>query len=703
MKYPPLVLSGILFSLPVHAEELPDLQNADDKPAGSVTALTLDTLTVRGRAESLYRETDATLATRTTTSIDQTPQAIQVLPETLIEDQAARQITDLYRSISGVSQYSYSGVTFRGFRQDEILYDGMRGDPFNGFAIPQLFSIEQVQVLKGASGALYGAGEPGGVINYVTKKPTYNSQHHLTLTTGNYGYLAGSVESSGPITQTGNQRYRIGWYSDEEEPFRNNTEQHNRIIDLGYALDPGTDTTITLQYNDIHQRYDGARLRGIPIDDGGNFLTDINWNANEASDYQKLKARVFQTRADHLFNDWLSANMTMRYYQNTETQKYHEPNGLADGNGDGVVDFSKRQYRDQVRHNEGTSLALNAIAELGTHTLLAGTDYFHLDSDFIYQRANVDGISLNDPQYGVTPVEDYSLKQAKDEESETDRIGLYLQDQWRLSSAWDVLAGVRVDHYKDRVVNHMTDVSESYDNTGYSYRLGSAYQLNSHIHPYAVYATGFVPQDAADQLESVGGPFDPEESQQFEIGVRTYWLENAVNLNVAVYDITRKNILQQDPQNDDRLVAYGAVRSQGIETDLMADLTERWVMNLSYAYNNTNVEKAYDGIRDVTDGEFANSPHHQLGVWTRYDIPAWHSAISFGADYVSQQISRDGQTIQPYTIFDASWQTRWRDWLFQLNVKNLFDKEYASSGFIERTGAFPGEPRRMYLTARYHF
>ncbi len=88
-----------------------------------------------------------------------------------IDDQAARQVTDLYRSISGISFFSYAGVTLRGFRQENVLYDGLRGDPYAGFSVPQLFNIERVEVLKGPAGALYGGGDAGGVINYVTRKP----------------------------------------------------------------------------------------------------------------------------------------------------------------------------------------------------------------------------------------------------------------------------------------------------------------------------------------------------------------------------------------------------------------------------------------------------------------------------------------------------------------------------------------------------
>lgn len=116
----------------------------------------LDKVEVRGRAQTLYRVDDAAVGTRTDTPLELVPQSIQVIPRELIDDQAARQVTDLYRSISGISYFSYAGVTLRGFRQENVLYDGLRGDPYAGFSVPQLFNIERVEVLKGPAGALYG-------------------------------------------------------------------------------------------------------------------------------------------------------------------------------------------------------------------------------------------------------------------------------------------------------------------------------------------------------------------------------------------------------------------------------------------------------------------------------------------------------------------------------------------------------------------
>ncbi|MEL0622255.1 TonB-dependent receptor [Marinomonas arenicola] len=663
----------------------------------------LDALAVKGRALSLYKEDESTLGTRTSTPIDETPQSIQVLPKELIEDQAANQISDLYRSISGVSYNNFSTVTMRGFAQDEVLYDGMKGDPYKGFSIPQLFTIQEVQVLKGPSGALYGAGDSGGTINYVTKKPTYEQKNTLEVTAGNKDFLSGSIESSGPANESGSQRYRVGIYSSGEDSYRNNVEEENENIDLGYAWDLDEDSTLTLQYTHIYQHIDGARLRGIPTDDDGNFLADTSWNNNEPSDYQELKADVFQATLDHEINSWLSNHTSVRYFENTETQNYHELKSLSDTDSDGVADTATREYRDQVWNNKGLNVSSYFVSELGKHTLVTGADYYYNKEDYAYYKATgesagVSNLSLTNPVYD-DDVSDYTMSLSKDETTELNQVGAFIQDQWKVTDKLSLLGSGRLDYMQEDYTDHKSDTDASYNDVGYSTRFGATYDLNRYLKPYVSYSTGFSPQSASDQQTSEDGSlFDPEESQQYELGVRTYLFNNRLNLNLAVYHIERKNMLAEDPDDDDYNIAIGKIRSQGFEADALIDITKRWLANISYAYNDVKVTDTDDAYRYE-----ANMPHHQLGVWTRYDFPSITSSIGFGADYVSTQKNRDNQTVKSYTVYDASWQTVWEDWKFQANIKNLFDKKYAISGFTETIGSYVGERRRVYLSASYDF
>lgn len=700
-----------LNSIPVYAQQS-DQQHSDTQQADK----DLEVIEVKGRAQTLYRASQSSVGTRTETDLELVPQNIQVLPEALIRDQAARQVTDLYRSMSGVSAFSYSGVTFRGFRQDEILYDGVRGDPFNGFAVPQLFNVQEVQLLKGSSGALYGSSAPGGLINYVTKKPQRTAKNQLELGLGNDDFWQGSLELSGPLTEQ--QAYRFGYYRDSEQPFRWNTKVENDILDLGYLIDITDSTSLTLQYNTLTQDYQGARLRGVPTDDQGNFIGDRAWNHNEATDFQSLEADVWQVRADHEFNSNWRTDLTWRHYDNTELQNYHEPFCSFDTDGDGVVDYCRRQFRDQRRENTADSITWNNIVEFSTaglnHQLLIGADTMTQDSYFlgrnvapIEQGGKAVGISLINPVYGLTSAADYDIDSIKSTPTDTTAVrqGFYLQDQLDLTSSWNLLLGVRWDSFEDK--NNMA--SSKVDGNDSSWRVGSTYQLTDWVRLYALKGTGFSPQASASQVPEVGGPFEAEQSSIIEAGARFSLLNDAIRLNVATYEMIRNNILQADPRGDvggdgrDDQIALGEVKSKGVELDLLGDLTDSWVLNLNYAYNDTRIVESTSAITNAVGDKFANAPQHQVGIWSRYELDSINSAIAAGMDYVSDQLSIDGQHVKSYTVFDMSWQTRWQQWLFQANVKNLFDKTYATAGFIERTGHFPGEPRRLIVTASYQF
>ncbi|WP_027856748.1 TonB-dependent siderophore receptor [Marinobacterium jannaschii] len=687
---------------------------------GTEETVEQNAIQVVGRAQSLYRIEASSMATRTETELEKIPQSVQVIPNELIEDQAARKITDLYQNIAGVNAFSYSGVTFRGFRQDEILYDGVKGDPFNGFAVPQLFNIDQVVVLKGPAGAMYGGADPGGLINYVTKKPEYEENRQVEVAIGNDSFFSTSLEMTGAANEQETQAYRLGIYNASEEPFRNNTDEDNTIVDLGYRFDFSDETNLVLQYTDIKQALGGARLRGVPVDDNGSFLTDINWNHNEAGDFQDLNAQVVQARLKHAFDDSLQLDLTTRYFQNEELQNYHEPRGLVDTNSDGIADFSHRQFRNQKRENEGISITANLVKELSVgdteHVLLFGGDWYRHDYKANLRTAKqqskdgpVPGLDLQNPVYGLTSAADYSLDTLTPtlQDTRSDRYGIYLQDQIALTEQWGLTLGARYDKFddEDRIAN------SSFKDSDVTYRIGTTYNINDTFFPYALYGTGFKPQSASSQSANAGGPFEPETSDIIELGVRTHLLDNRLALNAATYRIRRRNILQADPAGDvnndgtDDLVSIGEVESNGFELELTGDLTPNWVATASYAYNDARVKQSSEQTRNsVPDTDkFANAPQNTFGLWTRYGFPAIDSSIAMGVDYVDEQFSLSGQRVKPYSVYNLSWQTEYQDWLLQLNVKNLFDKEYASSGFLSRSGHFPGEPRRVYLSATYNF
>ncbi|NVK57760.1 MAG: TonB-dependent siderophore receptor [Alteromonadaceae bacterium] len=678
----------------------------------------LEKIEVVGRAEQFYLESETRIGTKTDADIMEIPLSVQVLSRQLIQDQAARDITDMYRSIAGVSEFSYSGVTFRGFRDDSnVFYDGVRGDPFSGFSVPQLFNVERVEVLKGPAAALYGGGEPGGMINYVSRKPSFNQKNNITATAGNFNLAGATVDSTGGINDA--LAYRFGVFYETQDHFRHNADSENIELAGGLRWDIDNNTQLTTSIDYIIQNLGGNRLRGVPVDDDGNFLVGRAYNANEKFDYQDLTALVVQSNLQHQFSDDLSVNTTLRYLDNEREQAYHESRSWVDVNGDGVANIDdqtiKREYRKQYRANDELSVTVDFVYDVNLfgldNTLLFGGDWHKVETDYDYWRARyeADGIAnLNifTLNYGETDPRTYTLTDMNRDGMKRERASIYLQDSIALNQHWSLMVGARFDHFEERSKETFTDYSD-HDVTP---RIALTYMPSDDATVYVNYSESFNPVSSDDFDEAGAEPLSPETGNQIEVGAKHSWFEGRIMTTVSLYQIEKENMVTSNPdyiegENDNvepALINYGLIESNGAELTLVGDINDTISVTANYAYNDVEIVEGEN--RNTFNGRrFANAPRHQAGLWARYAIPAWQSSIAFGVDYVSEQVSLSGQKVKSFAVFDASWTTQWQEVLLSVNVRNLFDKVYAVSGFSERNGHFPGEPREIVLQLSYDF
>jgi len=674
----------------------------------------IEEIIVTGRAQKLYRIEETSVSKLPTNPLASS-QSVTVLTKDLILDQGARDSQDLYRNISGVTVFSYAGVTARGFRQEENFYDGLRGDPYSGFSVPQLFNVERVEYLKGPAGMLYGQSAPGGLFNYVTKKPSFETEMEATAVVGSHDRFGGSVSATGEVTE-GIAAYAGAFY-EKRDTYRYNANSEVLILDAGVTatLPVGS---LTIQGTRYEQNLDGNRLRGVPTDDDGNFLTTIKWNHNEATDFLDMEASVLQASYDADFSENFSFNAAIRYRDGVENQEYHEPRGLFDSDDDGELDSSIREFRDQTRNTESWSYGANAIWSntFGAveNRILFGLDHYTESYVFDSKRARgttvaVDGLptplSLLDPQYGETDPANYTLSTIQyGQESNTRRTGFYALEEATIGKFVFVLGG-RYDTYKD------TQDTNSLTGNSWTWRIGSVYRATDDVSIYGQYATSFEPQTISNSDPLRGGPFEPTKGDIFEGGIKTALFDGKIQSNVALYQIRKRNLLQADPRGDvdndglDDFQAFGEVTSKGVDIDLATDLTPNWVFTVAYGYNDTKITEGAGGtgiLYNIGD-RFANAPKHQLGFWTRYQIPEIGLAFAAGGDYVSERLSISAQRVKPYMVFDASIIYDVGPFSLLLRADNLFNKTYAASGFIDRTGHFPGEPRSVFAELRYKF
>ncbi len=156
----------------------------------------------------------------------------------------------------------------------------------------------------------------------------------MKLTIGDYATSGASLDMTGGVSE--DIAYRLGGFYEQEDSFRNNADAKNTEIVGGliFNLSDATELTTTIDW--IKQDLGGNRLRGVPVDDKGNFIVDPSYNANEKFDYQDMTALVLQTNLTHYFTDDFYVNTTLRYLDNERDQAYHESRSWVDANNDGV-------------------------------------------------------------------------------------------------------------------------------------------------------------------------------------------------------------------------------------------------------------------------------------------------------------------------------------------------------------------------------
>ncbi len=664
------------------------------------------TVNIEGRIGE-YHTDDTTVYTKIPTRLIDTPQAITSVSPQLILDSAATDVDDVYRFSAGLNESTYSSVVFRGFTQRETLFNGVRGNPYgslegdvnnSGFStsILRLSNVERVEILKGPASVLFGSSEPGGILNFITKKPGTEFNGSAGFRFGQFGLAAGNADVSVPLSK--NVYTRFAGFVERRGNFRNNAELENQNYIANLLWQPSDQTRVLFEYEFIRQNQPGQRLRGIPVTPEGTFLTDISWSANEPTDFVDLDANVFQANLsqDFLLDGRFEA--TFRFLTNERNEEYHEPRGLlADGRS------MTREFRDQLRTNKDLSLTLNIykpyiFKNFGTHTFNAGLEFYRQDHDFIFNRAReIPTIDLFNPVYGQVDISSYNIIPIANDIAKPSRIGFYFQDQISFNKYFQVVAGGRIERYDDEGLSG-EDILLGSD-TSFTGRIGAVIKPLDNFAVFVNFSNSYVRPSILAQTPTANGPFEPERGRQFEGGIKAELIDRRLFITGSAYQINKTDVLRPDPEfgpignNFNALLQSGEVRNRGIDLDITGAITPRWNMTFNYAYIDSEILE--DNDPELIGLPLANVSPQTVGFFTRYDITK-QIGIGFSGQFVDERLEPFAGIKAPaYEVFDLSYyHTFVRRFRVDLKLENIADKKYAvSSLFAARAGNFPGQPR----------
>jgi len=628
------------------------------------------------------------------------PQSIQVIPRQVIEDRAVVRQDELADNVSGVHRQigfgEASGYVIRGFFTSyENLRDGFRD--IGAIAPRGLADVEQTEFLKGPAAVLYGSGfAPGGIVNTVTKKPLETPFYSANLTAGSYGFYYPTIDITGPLTSDHSLLYRVNASYENTDSYRNFTGQESYFIApaLTWKIDSKTTLSTELEYLNSNYTFES----GFPLSPASLRLPTNRYLSEPGLNRTNVDSTSITYNIEHKFSDsWKVRQGFNAVIANTNIGDARLYNESLDGQ---TLDRTSEQGPQSTRNY---TLQNEIFGKFNTgplqHNVLVGVELSRYDYSYTAFGATLAPINIFSPIYGAqlgvfTPLfaGEYG----------SDNLGVYFQDLVEILPNLKLLGGGRFDlndsFTKDRPNGSLTNEQTE---TKFSPRVGIVYQPVKSTSLYFNWSNYFNPQffgrSRTNQL------FKPDIGEQFEVGIKQDFIDNQLSATLALYQITRQNVLTPDPVDTNFSVQTGEQKSRGVELDVVGKVSPAWKIIATYAYTDAFVSK--DNSIPIGN-QLVGAPYNSASLWTTYELQSGNlKGLGFGLGLVYQD---DVQVALPNTFkapsylrTDASVFYRKNKFRIGLNFKNLFDVKYFYTDGGYRL--YPAEPLTILGTVSVQF
>ncbi|MDR9877257.1 TonB-dependent siderophore receptor [Pseudomonas allii] len=675
-------------------------------------SLELQTTNVTGEADyetaqgpvQGYHATRSASATRTDTSIHETPQSISVVSKAVVEDIGATRLQDALDYAGGVGRANNFGgqglttFTVRGFTTGEFYRNGFpinRGYP----NMPDANTIERLEVLRGPATMLYGRGDPGGTFNVVTKQPLAERTVTLGSQLNDQGMKRGTLDASGPLDEEGRLAYRLNVVGEGGDTFRDHVETERYGITPVLTWQASDDTKVIFEGDFMRNNHPLDRGLTRFANQKGTPSRDTFWGDKDVGKLHNDNSMA-QLRFEHLLNDNWTLGGGFQWLDGTLQGNAIEANSLA---ADGHTLNRNFNYRKLEWTDKDTQLNLTGHFSTGgfDHTLLTGVEFEDYDYKSIIQRSSAAYTSdIFNPVYGK-PRPALTSTPTHDKEN-LKTYAAFVQDQVALTERLKVLAGARFERFEHQYETYVKGGQswEASDNA-VTPRVGVTYDLTDTLAVYADAARSFKPNTGASRD---GAGFEPEKGKSYEMGIKWEGLDRQLSVDAAIYQIDKKNVLTTDPEDSNYKVAAGQVRSRGFDLNVAGNLTPEWRVIGGYAYVDAEVTKD-NTIR--AGSHLANIPRNSFSLLNVYEFQDGRLkglGLGAGAKYVDERVGQTSNTafsMDAYTVVDLLGYYKVNDKVrLNLDVKNLFNRDFEEGAF-GNFYAYPGAPRTVQVGIAY--
>ena len=656
---------------------------------------------------------ELTVGSKLGLTIKETPASVEVISSKTMEERGDSTVIQAVSKAVGIqggesghgSSGKYASRGFVGYPGLTFLNDGIKTNSsvFLNRGL-DIANLDRIEIIKGVSSILNGESSIGGSVNLITKKPSFieeDTEFGLNIGTyDNYRFKLGV----GQIAIEDKLAYRLDVSSRKKA---SNIEGEKRDIDsistsILYKIND--DLLTTISFDRVVD--DGKNVYiGTPLIDGklDKRVRKVNYNV-----YEDNLDKGDSTNIKYELEYFPTTNLEIKnllYYQNHKAEAIRPYRAVQVGNN---VQINGTDLLDTQKVLGNRFDVLNKAKLFGfENRFLVGFDISTINSkrDMTSSWATsnylIDIYNPNKIRFGDTG----GIYRTKNIEADINQYAIYLEDQFSISDKLKLVAGLRHDtidvkwnyfqenQKKDRIYNE------------FSYRTALVYDLTSSTTLYATYSESF--ENGGSGLANLNSKYtdlDLTEAKQYEVGIKSSFLENKAELALSAYKIEKNNMYVVDPNNANNTLPVGKMSSKGFELSFGFNPIEELKIDANLAYTDAKYDEFIDGTNNLT-GKTPNSvPKYIANLGIRY-MPISNLGIGTWLRYVDSIYADDKNSIKlpSYTVADLTLDYTYnKNTRFNFIVKNITNELYATSS-KNRAEVFLGDARSFEFGVNYKF
>ncbi len=728
-----LICASLLGSMLTFAQENDTIKSND-----------IEEVIVNGKYYKKYVEKEGSSSIRLDEELIKIPQNISIITNRALEDQQVTTMSDgVLRNVAGAQRLEhwgdmYTRVNMRGSRAAAFM-NGVNVTSNWGPLSEDMSFVDHIEFIKGPSGFLMSNGEPSGIYNIVTKKPTGQSLNgSARVTLGSFNMYRGEADIDTKVTDK--VAFRLNLMAQNRNSFRDYEFNDRYIINPSLKVNLTDKTTLTAEY--IYQK---AKMSEV----GSAYVFSYDGYATRPVSYTATDPSIEPTKVD---NNTVNINLQHKFNENwkltsqlTYVNEYTMGSNLWPSSFVGNYMIRRLGYWEADNTMKFGQIFLNGYAKTGmvSHKILAGLDLgskkymadwsqgFNLDkynanddysapADYRYwYNLNTNNYDINTGvYYGYNNTQAFvpfdGTTKTLTERAGTGSMlnqnytGLYLQDE----------LGFFEDRLRLTLAARYTTVKESNYGTKMEAdkitpRVGISYSIDQDLSVYGLYDQSFVPQAA---IFRDGSTVKPITGNNMEVGVKKDWFGGKWNTTLSLYNIIKNNATTNDPSNtgnEQFSILLGKTRVQGVEFDLKGEIVKGFNAIFNYAFTENKITESNDPVRNPVGMRIPGYSKHTANGWLNYTITNGALegfGLSFGGTYLAGRStwawanSGTQRDLDDYVKFDAG--LSWENTKFRvgLNVFNVFNRYLYSGSPYGNYYYYQAEaPRNFRLSIGYKF